>query len=123
MTRANRPKQIAEILKTVATKYSNDVATSLEAYIVDLEANQAERPAQIAAILQTIDSDYPLDMGIFLEGYVSALEAGQQRNIPTDKKSKLRDPEWQYWHSQKRAKQRRNRAVRKAYQGQLKPGI
>ena len=67
MTRANRPKQIAEILKTVATKYPDDVATSLEAYIADLEANQAERPAQIAAILQTIDSDYPLDMGIFLD--------------------------------------------------------
>jgi hypothetical protein len=75
------------------------------------------RPHQIAEILKTIDSDHPLDMGIFLEGYISALEAGQQRKTSPGKKAQLRDPEWQYWHGQKRAKQLRNRAVRKPYQG------
>ena len=116
MTRAARPTQIAEILKSIAAEYPDDVGSSLEAYIADLESKQSDRPPQIAEILKTIDSDHPLDMGMFLETYISALEAGQRANLP-GKKSKLRDPEWQYLHGEERAKQRRNRAVRKPYQG------
>jgi hypothetical protein len=116
MTRAARPNQIAEILKTIAAEYPNDMGADLEVYIADLEANQPDRPPQIAAILKTIDTDHPLDMGMFLETYISALEAGQ-RTTPSGKKGTLRDPERQYWQGVEREKQRRSRAVRKPYQG------
>jgi hypothetical protein len=115
MPRATRPTQISEILKTITAEYPDDMGASLETYITDLEAKQSDRPAQITTILKTIDSDHPLDMGMFLETYISALEAGQ-RTTPAGKKA-LRDPEWQYMHGEERARQRRNRAVRKPYQG------
>ena len=116
MTRAARPTQIAEILKTIAAEYPDDMGASLEAYIADLEAKQSDRPAQIAAILKTIDSDHPLDMGIFLEGYISALEAGQQA-ISIDKKAASEDSESLYWRVEKRKQKLRQKAVRKPYQG------
>lgn len=116
MTRAARPEQITEILKTITAEYPDHTGALLEAYIADLEARQFDRPTEIAVILKTIDSDHSSDMGLFLETYISALEAGQQATL-TGKKGKARDPEWQYWQGEKRAKQFRNRAVRKPYQG------
>ncbi|MBZ0296214.1 MAG: hypothetical protein K8L99_26885 [Anaerolineae bacterium] len=38
MTQTIRPIQIDEILKTIASEYSSDMVTSLEAYLSDLEA-------------------------------------------------------------------------------------
>ena len=112
MTRATRPTQITTILKAIETEYPDDVGTTLEAYIADLEAKQPERPSQIDSILQTIDSDHPLDMGLFLEGYVSDLEAKQQTR-PARKGLSSRDPEWLYTHAAKRKQQHRARALRK----------
>lgn len=44
MTRANRPPQIAEILKFILMELPTDMATSIEVYVSNLEANQQIEP-------------------------------------------------------------------------------
>jgi hypothetical protein len=99
-------------LKAIETEYPDDVGTSLETYIADLEAKQPQRPAQISAILKRVDTDHPLDMGLFLEGYVSDLEAKQQAK-PARRGISSQEIEGRYWHGVKREQQHRARALRK----------
>ena len=112
MKQTARPTQIEAILKTIVSEYPVDTVAPLEAYIHDLETKQPERPAQITAILESMEADHRVDMGTFLETYISDLEARQQI-IPSGKNASVRDPSWMYWHGVERARQRRERALRK----------
>ena len=112
MAHADRPTQISEILETIRTEFPADMAASLETYLTDLESRQPDRPAHITAILKMIGSEHMTVMGTSLEAYITVLEAGQ-RTIPSSKGAKSRGPERMYWHGVERARQRRERALRK----------
>jgi hypothetical protein len=105
MSPQERPSQIAKILETVVLEYPADVVATLEAYLADLEARQPDQLEPITAILKTIAADLPLDAGASLTAYIAFLEA---RQLPVQAV-----PESRYWHGERRAADRRARALRK----------
>jgi uncharacterized coiled-coil protein SlyX len=109
MTQAERPDQIATILKTVVADYPADMVANLDAYLVDLEARQSEQLKPITAILNTIVAELPLAEGASLTAYITWLETHQQAALA---KTSV-EPESLYWRLERRAAQRRERALRK----------
>ena len=112
MTHADRPTNIEEILETIRTEFPEDMVASLETYLADLESRQPDRPAHITTILKMIGSEQMTVMGTSLETYIAVLEA-KQRMIASIKGARSRDPGRMYWHGVERARQRRERALRK----------
>ena len=112
MTQADRPPHIAAIMRTVNTEYPSDMVATLETYLAELEARQPEQLGPIAAILRKIVADLPLDAGAALTAYIASLEARLENISPAQVASPV-EPESLYWRLERRASQRRERALRK----------
>jgi hypothetical protein len=104
-----RPEQIDEILNSLDT--DDETMTELQKYIADLEAKQPDRPSRIIRCLEEVELHHSAEVVASLEAYLSELEANQQP-VPLGNKTKVSN-ESRYWHSVRREKERKARALRK----------
>lgn len=85
MNNMNRPEYITIILEKMASAddpSNHESIATLEAYIVDLEANQVDRPAWITSILESDASSYSPGTIATLDAYITDLESKQEIVLP-----------------------------------------
>ena len=97
----NRPEFITRILEKISSKddpSNHENMATLEAYMVDLESNQADRPVWITAMLETDASTYSPGEIATLEAYITDLEAKQEIVLPDESQTpethSKRSPLW-----------------------------